>query len=156
MISVLQDVRYALRNLLRNPVFTTFALIILALGVGASAAIYGVVDTVLLKPLPYYQPNHLVRLYGAWMQGSREGISPPDFVGYRADTHTFEGLGSESNYAPLLTIRGTEHPLQVHGRYVSAGFFKMLGINPIEGREFDRSEEVMACGLACSAGTAPL
>jgi putative ABC transport system permease protein len=142
MISVLQDVRYALRNLLRNPVFTTFALIILALGVGASAAIYGVVDTVLLKPLPYYQPNHLVRLYGAWMQGSREGISPPDFVGYRADTHTFEGLGSESNYAPLLTIRGTEHPLQVHGRYVSAGFFKMLGINPIEGREFDRSEEV--------------
>jgi putative ABC transport system permease protein len=142
MISFLQDVRYALRNFRRNPLFTTFALIILALGVGASAAIYGVVDTVLLKPLPYYQPNRLVRLYGAWMQGSREGISPPDFVGYRSQTHTFESLESESNYAPLLTISGVEHPLQVHGRYVSAGFFRMLGVTPIEGREFERSEEV--------------
>jgi hypothetical protein len=66
MSSFLQDVRYALRSFLRNPLFATFALIILALGVGASAAIYGVVDTVLLKPLPYYQPNRLVRLYGAW------------------------------------------------------------------------------------------
>lgn len=142
MISFLQDVRYALRNFLRNPIFTTFVLIILALGVGASAAIYAAVDTVLLKPLPYYQPNRLVRLYGAWVQGSREGISPPDFVGYRSQTHTFENLESESNYAPLLTISGVEHPLQVHGRYVSAGFFKMLGVMPIEGREFNQSEEV--------------
>src|SRR5258708_2929485 len=137
---LLQDIRYALRNLRRNPAFTIIALVILAIGVGASAAIYGVVDTVLLKPLPYHEPDRLVRVYGAWNQGSREGISPPDFVDYRAQTRSFESLGSESNYAPLLNISGVERPLQVQGRYVSAGFFKMLGVTPALGREFQSDE----------------
>jgi len=142
MVVLVQDVRNALRNFHRNPAFTVTALLILAIGVGASASIFGVVDTVLLKPLPYREPNRLVRVYGAWSQGSREGISPPDFVDYRAQARSFENLASESNYAPLLNISGVERPLQVHGRYVSAGFFKVLGVTPIEGREFQPSEEV--------------
>jgi putative ABC transport system permease protein len=142
MVPLFQDIRYALRGLFRNPLFAIFALAILALGIGTSTAIYGVVNTVLLKPLPYSEPNRLMRVYGAWEQGSREGISPPDFVDYRARTHAFESLASESNYSPLLNISGIERPMQVHGRYVSAGFFKMLGVTPVAGREFQPSEEV--------------
>ena len=92
MNTLLQDVRYAFRIFLRNPGFTAICLLILAIGVGASASIFSVVDGVIIKPLPYRDPNQLVRVYGAWSQGAREGISPPDFTDYRAQNKVFASL----------------------------------------------------------------
>src|SRR5579875_1324828 len=137
----LQDVRYAFRIFLRNPGFTAISLLILAIGVGASASIFSVVDGVIIKPLPYRDPNQLVRVYGAWSQGTREGISPPDFADYRAQNKVFESLAAESNYSPLMNLSGVDRPQQLQGRYVSAGFFKTLGVRLLAGREFKPSEE---------------
>ncbi|HEX3682334.1 MAG TPA: ABC transporter permease [Bryobacteraceae bacterium] len=141
MNTVLQDVRYAFRIFLRNPGFTVICLLILAIGVGASASIFSVVDGVIIKPLPYRDPNQLVRVYGAWSQGAREGISPPDFIDYRAQNKVFESLACESNFSPIMNLSGIDRPQQLQGRYISAGFFKTLGIHLLAGREFQVGDE---------------
>jgi putative ABC transport system permease protein len=142
METLLKDIRYSLRTLYRSPAFTTAALVILALGIGAIGAIFTVVDGVVLKPLPYNDPNRLVRIYGAWDQGSREGISPPDFFDYRDQSQSLEAVAAESSFSPLLNLSGREKPVQLSARFVSAGFFKMLGVMPQIGREFKTDEEV--------------
>lgn len=139
---LLRDIRYSLRTLYKSPGFTAAALVILALGIGAIGAIFSVVDGVVLKPLPYHQPDRLVRIYGAWAQGSREGVSPPDFFDYRDQSQSLESVAAESGFSPLLNLSGREKPVQLTARFVSAGFFKTLGITPQLGREFKTDEEV--------------
>lgn len=138
----MNNIKYNLRLLHRNPGFTVVALVILAVGIGSIGAIFCVVNGVVLKPLPYREPDQLVRIYGAWAHGSREGISPPDFFDYRSQSQSLETLAAESNFSPLLNLSGREQPVQLSGRYVSAGFFRMLGVTPRIGREFRTDEEV--------------
>src|SRR5258708_13333492 len=92
MDSFLQDARYAIRKLLRTPGFTITAVVTLALGIGATTAMWAIVDGVLLKPLPYRNPDALVRIASVGREGKPTAMSAPDFIDYRDHTHTFVGL----------------------------------------------------------------
>jgi len=136
-----QDLLFAMRTLRRRPGFALSALTVLAFGIGSSTAIFSVVNGVLLTPLPYRDPERLVRVFGAWQHGSREGISPPDFADYRDRSTAFESVAAASNSTPLLNLKAAGKPEQVPSRAVTSAFFSTLGIQPLVGREFRRDEE---------------
>src|SRR5438552_10860704 len=138
---LLQDARFGARTFLRRPAFTFCVLAILAFGVGASTAVFSVVNGVLLKALPYHAPDRLVRIFGTWERGSQEGTSPPDFADYRQRNTSFESVAGASNSTPLLNLKATGDPEQVRSRNITAGFFSTLGIQPLLGREFRREDE---------------
>src|SRR5580700_8532102 len=140
--TLLQDARFGIRTFRRQPGFTFCVLAILAFGVGSTTTIFSVVDGVLLTALPYRAPENLVRIYGTWEQGSREGISPPDFVDYRQRNTSFETIAGASNSTPLLNLKAVGDPEQVRSRNVTAGFFSTLGIQPLLGREFTLQDEI--------------
>jgi predicted permease len=140
--SSLQDARFAMRTFSKRPGFTLTVLTILALGIGSATAIFSIVNGVLLTALPYRTPSKLVRIYGAWEHGSREGISPPDFADYRQRATTFESLAGASITTPLLNLKAVGDPEQVRSRNVTAGFFSTLGVRPLLGREFKTQDEV--------------
>ncbi len=136
-----QDARFGARTFRKQPVFTLCVLAILVFGVGSTTAIFSIVNGVLLKPLPYRAPENLVRIYGTWEHGSREGISPPDFADYRERNTAFESVAGASNSTPLMNLKAAGDPEQVRGRNVTAGFFSTLGIRPLLGREFRQEDE---------------
>src|SRR5438445_10668876 len=139
--AALQDCRFAIRTFRKQPAFTLFVLAILAFGVGSATAVFSVVNGVLLKALPYRTPGNLVRIFGTWEHGSREGISPPDFADYRRRSTSFESIAGASIATPLLNLKAAGDPEQVRGRNITADFFSTLGIQPLLGREFRREEE---------------
>src|SRR5215467_8531549 len=139
--TALQDIRFGIRTFRKRPGFTLSVLAVLALGVGSATAIFSIVNRVLLTALPYRSPEKLVRVFGAWEHGSREGISPPDFADYRHRATTFESMAGASISTPLLSLRSVGDPEQVRGSNVTAGFFSTLGIQPLLGREFSREDE---------------
>jgi predicted permease len=139
--AALQDVRFGVRTFRKRPAFTLSVLAVLACGVGSATAIFSIVNGVLLTALPYRAPGDLVRIFGAWEHGSREGISPPDFADYRQRSTSFESLAGASISTPLLNLKAAGDPEQVRSRNVTAGFFSTLGIQPILGREFRQEDE---------------
>jgi putative ABC transport system permease protein len=140
MNGLLQDVRYALRQLRKNPGFTTVAVITLALGIGANAAIFSVINTVLLRPLPFSTPDRLVWLNGKFPQSDEAGVSPPDFVDYRTGNRTFDRLAA-MGYSPWPSNLSGDKSEQVLTTIVSANFFDTFGIRPLLGRDFLPSDE---------------
>ena len=139
MRSVLHDVRYAGRLLLRSPGFTIVAALTLALGIGANTAIFSVVHGVLLKPLPYPDPDRLIRVFEEAPPDVPEfPVSPGNFLDYRAQTRAFEALAAyERNDLQL----GGDRPEQLRGMRVTSGFFRLLGYQPLLGREFTTDDE---------------
>ncbi|MGH9396420.1 MAG: ADOP family duplicated permease [Terriglobia bacterium] len=138
--TLLQDLRYGLRQLRHNPGFTAIAIITLALGIGANTAIFSVVDTVLLRPLPYKDSSRLVWATErfASMHGAAAVVSP-DFIGWKEHNQVFKQIGaSESGVGANLT--GTGQAARVSITHVTTGFFPMLGVRPIVGRTFLPSE----------------
>jgi predicted permease len=139
--TILQDLRYAARMLLRNPGFTAVAIVTLALGIGANAAIFSIVNNVLLKPFSFSKPEQLVV---AWERCLNQGlprmvVSPPNFADWRAQNRVFEDIAA---YRPQdFTILGNGDPEQVHGLRVSANMFSMLGVQPVRGRDFQLDED---------------
>jgi hypothetical protein len=136
-----QDIRFGIRTFRRRPGFTSCVLAILAAGVGSTTVVFSIVNGVLLTALPYRTPENLVRIFGTWERGSREGVSPPDFVDYRERNTSFESVAAASNSTPLLNLKAVGDPEQVRSRNVTAGFFSTLGIQPLLGREFRREDE---------------
>jgi predicted permease len=136
-----QDIRFGIRTFRRRPGFTFCVLAILAAGVGSTTVVFSIVNGVLLTALPYRTPENLVRIFGTWERGSREGVSPPDFVDYRERNTSFESVAAASNSTPLLNLKAVGDPEQVRSRNVTAGFFSTLGIQPLLGREFRREDE---------------
>jgi hypothetical protein len=129
-----QDVRFALRMLIRNPGFTAVAVITLALGIGANTAIFSVVNAVLLKPLPYADPNRLSVIWVTEPSGPG-GLFPdtgPDFQDWKAQNHVFEGISAVTIAGATLT--GSGEPLQLRGLSVSPNTFQLLGAQPQFGR----------------------
>jgi putative ABC transport system permease protein len=116
-------------------------LLILTIGIGSSAAIFSVIDHVLLTPLPYRDPQRLVRIFGVWEHGSREGVSSPDFDDYRHRSQLVETVAAAGNTTPLVNLKATGEPEQISSRNITAGFFSTLGVVPVLGREFLREEE---------------
>jgi predicted permease len=138
----MQDVRYALRALSRNPGFTTLALLTLALGTGATVASFAVLDTVLLRPLPYREADRLVYLREISVQRAVSPPSHPNFIDWRDRARSFEGVASAMFPYPVTAraTPGNGDPERVTVMGVSRGFFKVLGAPPIVGREFTDEE----------------
>jgi putative ABC transport system permease protein len=141
MSTTLMDMKYALRGLLKTPGFTLVAVLTLALGIGANTAIFSVVYTVLLRPLPFAQPESLVRLWETRVERGwdRASLSRPNFRDYREQNRTFEDLGAFSGMSMNLTGAGL--PERVSGARVSAGFFRLLRVEPTLGRTFLRGQD---------------
>jgi predicted permease len=143
MGSVVWDLRYSLRSLARNPGFTAVVVIVLALGIGANTAIFTVIDSVLLKPLPYPDPGRLVKIWGRFtgigIPDDRNWISGPEFKDFERLNRSFSGLAAMSGASFNISPGGM--PERVDGFAVSASFFPMLGVKPEVGRLFTREEE---------------
>jgi putative ABC transport system permease protein len=150
--SLLQDIRFALRMLRRNPGFTAAAVLTLALGIGATVAIFSIVDTLVLKPLPFPTADRLVRVESVFASTRRgSGIaSYPDFIDWRARNHVFDGMAVFDTRA--FTLIGLREPLHLQGAVVSAQLFSLLGVTPTLGRSFLTAED----GPAATSGTDPV
>ena len=140
MNSIIKDVRFALRGLLKHPGFMAIAVVTLALGIGASTAIFTVVNAALLRGLPYKSPD---RLYHLWEKTPKEEFSKrefsyPDYQDYQQN-NVFEGLGAYTGGRVLLS--GMGEPDSIPGPRVSANFFSVLGVDPILGRTFQTGED---------------
>jgi predicted permease len=136
-----QDLRYGLRMLVKNPGFTIVAVIALALGIGANSAIFSVVNTVLLRPLPYKNPDALVMI---WEEASHLGFprntpSPANFIDWRTQNTVFEGMAAMAEKSFNLT--GVGEPERLDGRRVSANLFSLLGVDAQLGRTLGPEED---------------
>jgi predicted permease len=130
-----QDVRIALRGLLRTPGFTAVALLTLALGIGANSAIFSVVRSVLLRPLPYPESDRLVQIWTDHRSRGRaepEWLSPPEFLDWRQASRTFAGMAAYQGWGPDLT--GAGDPESLAGLAVTGDYFRVLGTAPQQGR----------------------
>src|SRR5579864_1672706 len=140
MTALMQDFRFGIRMLLRNRSFTTVAITALALGIGANSAIFSVVYGVLLKPLSYYEPERLVRVYenNPTERFEMFPMSPADFLDYRKENHVFQHIAT---YVRQDQQYGGERPERLVGLRVSHGFFRLFGVAPALGRAFTQEEE---------------
>jgi putative ABC transport system permease protein len=140
MNGLVQDLRYALRQLRKKPGFTLVAVITLALGIGANTAVFSVVDAVMLRPLPYYQPERLIEAESVNSHNPHSSaICYPDFFDWRSQNHTLEHLVSYRD--SLFTLTGLERPVQVDAEVVSWDLLPALGVRPEYGRGFTADEE---------------
>ena len=136
----LEDLRYAIRTLLKSPGFTTVAVLALALGIGATSAIFTVVNGVLLRPLDYDDPDRLVVLRETKLpQFPRFSISPGNFESWRTGSTSFDRIAAYS--IQFLNLTGRGDPEQLRGATATAGLFEMLGVQPALGRDFTPEED---------------
>src|SRR5215470_11345831 len=138
--SIWNDLRYALRTLGRNPGFTCVSVLALALGIGANSAIFTVVNSVLLQPLRFRQPEQLVvvrerNLKAGFPQFS---LSPGNYLGFRDGNHTFSGIAAFGGTG--MNMAGGTEPERVRGTRVTIEFFDVVGVKPSLGRTFTGQE----------------
>jgi len=144
-----QDVRYGVRTLLKNPGFTVVAVLTLALAIGANTAIFSVVENVLLRPLPYPQPEQLVEIFNTYFpQVPRGGLSPGDYSDWHDQNKSFSEMGAYAEVSTGFNLTGEGEPQRVQGAFVSSDLFPMLGVHPVAGRLFVVEEN--------RAGSAPV
>ena len=135
METLLRDIRYGVRSLLKRPGFTAIALVALALGIGANTAIFSLVNAVLLRPLPFAEPDRLVWVWGNIKNGgNRASVSPLDFLDYRQQNHTFEEFAASLQLRLNHTGDGEPERLEANG--VTGNYFQALGAKPAFGRTF--------------------
>jgi predicted permease len=137
-ITLMRDLRYALRTLARNPGFTLAAILVLALGIGANSAIFTVVRAVLLAPLPYRDPDRLVRLYERDVIGtsSFNVVSAPNFYDWQKEANSFEQMGYYGDWSSSFSSSDSGLPENLDAAIGDAGFFPVFGVQPILGRTF--------------------
>jgi putative ABC transport system permease protein len=136
--TLLQDARYAMRMLRKNPGFAAVAIFTLALGIGASTAIFSVVDAVLLRALPYPKVERIVRVWEKAPDGHAMNLADPNFDDFVAQNNTFADLAGYEYW--LSSVSGGSEPVRVNIASVSRGFFKVLGVEPFRGRAFAADE----------------
>ena len=148
MENFLQDIRYAVRTLLKSPGFTAIALITLALGIGANTAIFSVINAVLLKPLPFKDPERIVRVWATDRNKGeyRRPTSYPNFVDWKARNTVFEYTAAYSEAGAVLTGNGS--PEYLDGIVATGDLLPLLGVQPVRGRFFSEQE--------VQAGNAPV
>ena len=132
------DLRFAGRQLRRNPAFTTISIVTLGVGVGASTAIFSAINPILFKPLPYPHPGRILMIWNTW-QGSRSEISFGTYQELSQRSHSFDSTAIFEPWQPTMTSR--EEPQRLEGESVSAAFFQVLGVKPSLGRDFRSSDE---------------
>src|ERR1043166_2725436 len=149
MDALIKDLRYAARMLQKQPAFTLVAIVTLALGIGANTAIFSLVNSILLRPLPFREPDRVVRL----LQASPKlglatwGVSQADFAAYRDQNRSFESVALYNSGAVNLT--GDGEPERLPMTSVTAGFFKVFGVSPLLGRTFVDGEDVQDRNAIC-------
>lgn len=144
--TIFYDFRYGMRSLRKSPSFSFIALITLALGIGATTAIFSVVYAVLLRPLPYPDSSKLIVLNETTPNVGNVSVSYPNFLDWRAQNATFSGIAAVALVD--FDLAGLAQPEVIHGQAVSPNFLSILGVHPLMGRDFSVSEE--------KAGTAPV
>jgi putative ABC transport system permease protein len=140
MPNLLHDARYAVRLLRRSPGFTITAVMTLALAIGANTAIFSAVKGMLISPLPYPNPDRLVRLFEESDRTPHFPMAPADFRDYRSELQSFDGIAAYIRGD--LQIGDANHPEQLRGMQVTAGFFGVLGYQPAMGRDFEAADEI--------------
>ena len=147
MGSLLQDLRYGLRMLAKNPGFTTVAVLTLALGIGANTAVFSVVNGVLLRPLSYPEPDRLMMIHETSPQFDQMSVTYPNFQDWQRENRSFESIGAYRN--DDFNFTGSGEAERVQGEMVSAEFFPVLGVKAEFGRAFSVQEDRLGvAGLA--------
>jgi putative ABC transport system permease protein len=143
---LVQDVRYALRSFLRAPGFTLVALITLALGIGGTTAIFSIVDGVVLRPLPYNDPDRIVRLVRTNPRGDADSFSGPD---YRDLKNGATYLSAVAGYrSDIIDLTGRAEPVRVTGMETTAGFFDVFDVPPLLGRTYHEATDKPGAAIA--------
>jgi putative ABC transport system permease protein len=135
METLIQDIRYGLRSLWKRPGFTVVALITLALGIGANTAIFSLINAVLIRPLPFREPDRLVWSWGNIRNGSnRASVSPLDYLDYRQQNRSFEEFAAMISVPLSANLTGGGEPQRLTAAGVTGNFFQALGVQPALGR----------------------
>src|SRR5688572_15771843 len=137
--SVLQDIRYAARKLARTPAFTAIAAFTLALAIGATTAIFSVINGVLLKPLPFHEPDRVVRVTNV-RDGGRMVSSVPDYMDFKSGARSFGSLSALD--VTSMNLTGGSEAERVRAARVSASLWSLLGVSPAIGRGFAATEDL--------------
>jgi putative ABC transport system permease protein len=149
MENLRQDIRYGARTLRTNPGFTAVAILTLALGIGANTAIFSVVQNLLLRPLPYPNPEQLVEIANSYFpQIPKGGLSPGDYSDWRRQNTSFSEMGAYTKIVQGFNLSGDGDPQRIQVAYADSGLFPMLGVRPAVGRGFFPDED--------RAGNAPV
>ena len=141
MQTLLQDIRFGCRTLLRNPGFAAVVVLTLAIGIGANTAIFSFFDGVLLKPLPYADPEQIVMVWEKPPEGERNGISTLNFLDWKNQNTVFAHIAAITGGAETLT--GVAEPVRLRGAQVSASYFEVFGIRAAIGRTFAPDEDTL-------------
>ncbi len=136
-----RDLRFAVRSLAKTPGFTAVAILVIAVGIGVNTAVFSVVNTVLLKPLAYPDPQSLVELLNTGPQGSFPGANVPKFNIWHQQTSIFQQVAGYDMGGAGLNLTGGDHPQQVQGIHVTGDYFPMFGAPVIAGRTFTAAED---------------
>jgi predicted permease len=139
--SIWRDIRFAVRSLRKARGFTVIAILVMAVGIGANTAVFSVINTFLLKPLTYPDPQSLVHLMNTGDQGSFPGANVPKFNIWRQQTGVFQQVAAYDTGGAGLNLTGNDQPEQVQGVHVSADYFAVLGAPVIAGRTFNAAED---------------
>src|ERR1700746_926197 len=140
----MNDLKFALRQLRKSPVFTLIAVLTLALGIGLNTSIFSLIDDLFLRPLPFKDPQRLVHIYLKAPEPNlpQLAISVPRFQHFRESQMIFDGFGAENQSA--FTLTGLGDAVQILGGQVTSNYFEVLGVRPIRGRNFLPDEEETA------------
>ena len=138
LLSMGADCRYGLRQLRKNPGFTFVAVLTLALGIGATTAIFSVVYGVLLRPLPYPDSNRIMAVFEVTSKGRPSRLADPNFDDFRDQNRSFQAMAKYSD--GIASVSGASQPTRTEVAYVSPDFLEVFGIQPILGRDFSASD----------------
>ena len=138
----LQDLRFGIRGLLRRPGFTAVAAVTIALGIGANTAIFSVVNAVLIRPLPYHDPDRLALIWGTQGKSGQQGVVYADYLDWRARSHSFAEMGVFRGQS--ITMTGGESPERLIGDFVSSSFLRVIDLKMSQGRAFTDAETEVA------------
>jgi putative ABC transport system permease protein len=145
-MNLFQDLKFSFRTLRKTPSVTLLALCALVLGIGATTALFTVVNAVLLRPLNYPEANRLFELHRQYPGGTGWAISAPKVLFWEKENHSFDSLGASDVMSSGLNLTGSGEPERLHGLRVTAGWFRALRVTPVIGRTFSPSEDTPGAG----------
>ncbi|MEK6281443.1 MAG: ABC transporter permease [Acidobacteriota bacterium] len=139
MDALLKDIRYGVRSLLKHRTLTLLAIVTLALGIGANTAMFSVINAVLLRPLPYAEPERLVWMNESGAEVVNRWVSYPNFLDWRERSKSFEAMSTFRR--SFVTLTSGDQPLSLNARMVTADYFKVMRVTPIMGRAFTADDD---------------
>ena len=141
MDTIIKDIRYGLRSLLKRPGFTAIALVALALGIGANTAIFSLVNAVILQSLPYPDPDRLISVFGTRNRSTQGSVGPTDFLDYRSQNKTFEQFAASGSMMLPKNLTGSGEPERLNTSAITGNYFDTFGVRPALGRGFSLENE---------------